>query len=171
MSSDRRATLIFPFSKLDLCSAGIWFSALAWRDRLWVLGGWSSSGLAGSRDAEIVPTNAYNVTRSTNLKDGEGIPAGSNWNWGDLWYSEDGVEWFSWDLDAVGWKERHAHSAVILDDSVRTLLAPDPQDAAMPDGLLPLSSPLSRACVRAAVCVRRPRAAAVVRGVAARSAR
>ena len=128
-----------------MCSAGIWFSALAWRDRLWVLGGWSSSGLAGSRDAEIVPTDAYNVTRSTNLKDGEaGKVAGSNWNWGDLWYSEDGVEWFSWDLDAVGWKERHAHSAVILDDSVRTLLTPDAPDAPPPGGLLPLSSPLSR---------------------------
>ena len=73
-----------------------------------------------------MPTDAYNVSRSTNLKDGEaGKVAGSNWNWGDLWYSEDGVEWFSWDLDAVGWKERHAHSAVILDDSVRTLLTPD----------------------------------------------
>ena len=43
----------------------IWFASLAWRDRLWVIGGWSSERLAGSHDQEIVPHDAPNVQRST----------------------------------------------------------------------------------------------------------
>ena len=121
----------------------IWFSALSYRGKLWVLGGWSSSGLAGSNDDKITPTTAPNVKRSTNFRVtatetlkpqnsaggtvGAQLPDGyfdsgqvnsGNWNWGDVWYSADGVEWFSWEIDAVGWKERHAHSAVVLHDSI-----------------------------------------------------
>jgi hypothetical protein len=87
----------------------IWFSALAYRDRLWVLGGWSSSGLHGSNDALIVPTEAPNVRRSR---------AGSHWNWGDVWYSVDGTDWYSYEQEAVGWKERHALSAAVLSDEL-----------------------------------------------------
>ena len=77
----------------------IWFSSVAWRDRLWVIGGWSSEGLPGSDDQAIVPVDAPNVQRSTGYS--LSADAGRNWNWGDVWYSEDGKEWYSWSQEAI----------------------------------------------------------------------
>jgi hypothetical protein len=63
-------------------SPRLWFTSAVYRDRMWVLGGWSNE------------------------------PAR---NWGDVWSSADGQHWESLPT-ARCWKERHEHSTFVFQD-------------------------------------------------------
>ncbi|MGL4465415.1 MAG: Kelch repeat-containing protein [Planctomycetia bacterium] len=64
----------------------LWFSTVVYRDRLWVLGGWTD---------KVGDTPAH--------------------NWGDVWSSADGKTWTEFKAPTV-WKERHEHSAYVFKD-------------------------------------------------------
>ena len=61
----------------------MWFSLLVYRERMFVLGGWSKV-------------------------DG---------NFGDVWYSQDGVDWTELKCKVI-WTKRHEHSAYVLADKL-----------------------------------------------------
>ncbi len=65
-----------------------WFSSVVYRDRMWVLGGFS--------DASI-PSHHI--------------------NYADLWYSEDGRSWTALRSEVI-WTARHEHSALVFKDKI-----------------------------------------------------
>ena len=66
----------------------LWFSAATYRDRIWVVGGWSNK--AGDQPAK---------------------------NWNDVWHSADGKHWQQLTSRFI-WKERHEHSLYVFKDKL-----------------------------------------------------
>lgn len=74
----------------------LWFSALAYRDHMWVLGGW----------AKIATDNPAD-NPADNRSD----------NFGDVWYSADGQQWQQLTTEHC-WKARHEHSSYVFQDQI-----------------------------------------------------
>lgn len=74
----------------------LWFSSVVYRDRMWVMGGWSNSPKLGP----------------------DGKPTGAPVdNLGDVWYSHNGRDWTELKSDTI-WKSRHEHSAYVFQDRI-----------------------------------------------------
>lgn len=68
----------------------IWFTSAVYRDKMWIMGGWSNTPSTPPR------------------------PGG---NFGDTWYSDDGKTWKEYKTDVV-WAQRHEHSTYIFQDKL-----------------------------------------------------
>lgn len=66
----------------------LWFSSVVYRNRIWLLGGWSSDD-----------------------------PADPSKNWDDVWYTKDGKEWKQYTCDTV-WKKKHAPATMVFQDKI-----------------------------------------------------
>ena len=77
----------------------LWFPAIVYRDRMWVMGGWSRN--------PANPLPGYTDYR----KDGTAGNMMANWN--DVWHSADGKNWEQLKTKTV-WKTRHEHSAYVF---------------------------------------------------------
>jgi hypothetical protein len=81
----------------------IWFSTAVYRNRMWILGGWSRDRVRPSDDSGAL---VYGHS-----------PDGTDWeaNWADVWHSADGKTWERLKADAL-WKARHAPAAFVFHD-------------------------------------------------------
>ncbi len=81
----------------------LWFSTAAYRDRMWILGGWSRD-----RSKHRAESGALVYGPS---KDGTDWEA----NWADVWHSSDGERWERLETATI-WRARHAPAAFVFRD-------------------------------------------------------
>ncbi len=83
----------------------LWFASAVYRDRMWILGGWS-------RDRTKHPARSGALVYGRS-KDGTEWEA----NWADVWHSQNGRTWERLESGTI-WRARHAPAAFVFQDKL-----------------------------------------------------